>query len=448
MKKILLASATCLLVSAGAAGATDLPIKAPAYRAPVAVPLGWSGFYIGAHAGYGWGDFDRQTGPDAALPVAHPKPDGGFGGFQFGWNSMLTPNWLLGTEADFSFGSIKDNALDPSGNNVEGKINAFGTARTRLGYVFDNRSLLYVTGGVAWAHNRVNLSGPAGPETVGEYHVGWAVGGGWEYAFDPRWSMKIEYLYSDLGKWRERTSFTTNDGTRGDLTLSTVKIGFNYRLGEGAAPSVMPVKAAYAPVSIWNGSYIGAHAGYGWSDVDAADTIVAVDRGASLSPSGWLGGIQTGYNWQLSPNIVFGFESDNSFMSMKDSGQTSPDVVNARAKIEDFGTVRIRYGYLFDNTALLYATGGLAYARVKYAESGPGIDAFSTKYYNLGWTVGAGVEYAFAPRWSTKLEYLYADLGKTTDDFGAVGVMRTDVKVQTVKVGVNYKFQWSDLFGR
>jgi opacity protein-like surface antigen len=132
-------------------------------------------------------------------------------------------------------------------------------------------------------------------------------------------------------------------------------------------------------------------------------------------------------------------------MSLKDDGLTGPDAVNAHAEIKDLGTVRARLGYVAGNT-LVYATGGLAYARVKYSESGPGIDAFATDYYHLGWAAGAGIEYAFAPRWSVKLEYLYADLGKTESSFN-FGTMSTDLSAQMVRAGLNYQFRWSDLFG-
>jgi outer membrane immunogenic protein len=444
MKKILLGCAA-VIFSAGIANATDLPARAPnIYKATPA--SSWSGFYLGAHGGYGWGDFDWQNGNAIGLPVAPVRPAGGFGGLQLGWNGMLSPNWLLGTEADLSAGNLRDNALDSGGVSVTGKVDLFGNVRARLGYLLDNRSLLYVTGGMAWSHNRVDLVDGLDSEHITGYNVGWAYGGGWEYMLDPRWSFKVEYLYYDLGKWHEHTSIQGQE-SKGDLSFSTVKVGVNYRFGEGAgAPAAMPVKAARAPASIWNGSYVGIHAGYVRSDLDAADTVATPARNVSLNPSGGQVGFQTGYNWLFAPNSLLGFEADNTFLRNKDDGVTSNPAVSAHAKIDNLGTVRLRLGYL-DGNSLLYATGGLAYGRVRYGEQGAAIDAFSTKYYNLGWTVGAGWEYSFAPRWSAKIEYLYADLGDTSDTIAGVGTMKTDLKVQTVKAGLNYRFQWSDLLG-
>jgi outer membrane immunogenic protein len=447
VKAGILAAGVFILGPAVAFGADLKPREAP-YRAPE--PIGWVGFYAGVHGGYGFGDFDRQTGWSSSLPIANAEPGGGFGGFQLGWNGMLAPSWIIGTEADVSFGSLSDSVLDTDGNLVSSKVDAFGTVRTRLGYVFDNRSLLYITGGLAWARNKVSVVSGSDFERLDSYHVGWTIGGGFEYAFDPYWSAKIEYLYSDLDQWRAWTSIATNDGTRGDLTFSTIKAGLNYRFGPGIgtpSPSVMPVKAPVASAAVWQGSYVGAHAGYAWGEFDAVDINISapMNRSAGLSPSGWLGGFQAGYNWQFAPNALFGFEADNSFMSLKDDGLTGPDAVNAHAEIKDLGTVRARLGYVAGNT-LVYATGGLAYARVKYRESGPGIDAFATDYYHLGWAAGAGIEYAFAPRWSVKLEYLYADLGKTESSFN-FGTMSTDLSAQVVRAGLNYQFRWSDLFG-
>lgn len=447
MQKVL-GGAVFLIFGTGSVLAADLPMKAPARMYQPAPAYSWTGFYAGAHGGYGWGDFDWQNGNDAALPVAHTRPVGGFGGVQFGWNSMLSPNWLLGTEADFSFGSLRDSAVDPSGDAVTGKVDAFGSMRARLGYLFDNRSLLYITGGAAWAHNRVQLVNGGTSESSRQNYVGWAYGAGWEYMLDPRWSFKVEYLFYDLDKWHEHTSIAGLE-SKGDLSFSTVKVGVNYRFGDGVAtPSAMPVKAARAPDSIWNGSYVGIHGGYMWSDLDATDTVATPARNVSLKPAGGVIGLQTGYNWLFAPNSLLGFETDNSFLTIKDNGITTNPAVTARAKIDDLGTARLRLGYLNHNS-LLYATGGLAYARVRYNEEGAAIDAFSTKYYNLGWTAGAGWEYSFAPRWSVKVEYLYADLGDTTDSGSFLGgTLKTDLKVQTVRAGLNYQFQWSDLFGQ
>lgn len=221
-----------------------------------------------------------------------------------------------------------------------------------------------------------------------------------------------------------------------------------------------PVKApvAVVPVFSWTGFYLGANAGYGWGD---ASGNVAVDGGlysASYSPDGFFGGGQVGYNFQFENNVVLGVEADIEFGDLNDNfsyldAGTIDDVgfdVTTGVKVEYFGTVRGRLGYAIDNF-LPYVTGGFAWARTKFDSSllldepidgvsGLSSNASNTSY---GWVVGAGLEYAFTPNWTAKVEYLYADLGSDTYSatyLGEVYNTSVDLKIQTVKLGVNYKF--------
>jgi outer membrane immunogenic protein len=414
-------------------------MKAPVYKA--ADPFSWAGLYAGVHAGYGWGSADTLDATIAASPGARLDPRGWSGGIQLGYNSLIAPNWLLGSEVDFSAGDIRGNAIDTGGFPERVKVDDFGTARVRLGYVMD-RSLVYATGGVAWARSRFDQTGPFS-RTWDNDHVGWTIGGGLEYAFDPRWSVKLEYLYADLGSWRETLNFAGGGLSSVDLKLSTVKIGINYRFGDPATTPAapMPVKAVAAN-PVWSGSYIGAHVGYGRGDYHVADPFGIPAQTINLSPKGWLGGFQTGYNWQLAPAWLFGLETDDSFGRMKSSGFSSPSGNASTVRIGDFGTIRARLGYTLDR-AMLYATGGLAYAREQAFEATG--TPFTTKFYDIGWTVGGGIEYAFAPRWSAKVEYLYADLGRSRNSHGVGFDTTTDLTASTVKAGLNYKFDLADL---
>ncbi len=389
MKKLLLGSAAFLLLSAGVASATDMPIKAPIYKA---APFSWEGLYVGVHAGYGWGgDYklvDNNLGTTATL-----HPSGGLGGLQIGYNEYLAPNWVLGTEFDFSFADIKDNRIaNPGALPVTAKTDFLGTSRVRLGYAMD-RTLVYATGGMAWAHVKAKeVLGGLGFFAPDTYHVGWTLGGGVEYAFDPRWSVKVEYLYADFGSYRNDSAGLVSRTT--ELTLSTVKAGLNYRFG-GPAPSAsaLPVKAPVAAWS-WNGSYIGAYGGEAWGNFQVFDTS-AGGIAANFKPSGWFGGFESGYNWQFAPNWLFGVESDNSFMDLKKSGfTTGAVVVAANVKIDEFDTLRARLGYVMDRS-LVYGTGGFALAHVKYNDGFTGI----WNDYRAGWTLGAGWEYAIDAKW-------------------------------------------------
>ncbi|MCS0493808.1 outer membrane protein [Ancylobacter mangrovi] len=204
-------AAAALLVAAPAFAA-DLPQAYPT-KAPVVVAepaFTWTGFYLGANAGYAWG-----SGEGGASTLGL-DPDGFLGGGQIGVNYQFGNNVVLGAEADFQGSDIKDDAY-----GYESKMDYFGTVRARLGYAFDN-VLPYVTGGLAWGHNEVKNSnlGLSSDNTA----VGWTVGGGVEYGLTNNWTVKAEYLYMDLGE-----DYYDSIGVKSGLTANVVRAGINYK---------------------------------------------------------------------------------------------------------------------------------------------------------------------------------------------------------------------------
>jgi outer membrane immunogenic protein len=438
MKKIL-SGCAAVVFSAGFANATDLPVRAPnVYKATSA--YSWSGLYGGISGGYAWGE-NKIVEPNLAglPPTIKTKPNGGFGGLQLGYNNHFAPHWLIGGEIDISAGDIQGDAAfnAPPVLTMQDKFNFFGTARTRFGYVQD-RWLVYGTAGAIWLQDKYKLLAPGSVLQVDaqQYHVGWVFGGGVEYAVDNRWSWKLEYLYAPFSR-----SHDTGQGiTRSwDPSFSFVRAGLNYRFADGGAPaSYMPAKAA-APRSNWSGSYIGLHGGYGWARLEENQT--QLNGVALLKPDGWYGGFQGGYNWLFAPQYLLGFEIDTSFGSLKgDQPFASAPGVPTSGKIDNLGTARLRLGYLVTPDTLLYATGGAAYAREKLSvASAVAFETMNTKVDHLGWTIGGGVEYKFAPEWSLKAEYLYADLGTFKDNTPSLALTRTgDLTLNTVRVGINY----------
>ncbi|HEY9214722.1 MAG TPA: outer membrane protein [Ancylobacter sp.] len=181
-----------------------------------------------------------------------------------------------------------------------------------------------------------------------------------------------------------------------------------------AADLSYPAPAAYAvaPVFTWTGFYLGANAGYGWGEADHSSDI-----------DGFLGGIQAGYNYQLSGPFVIGVEADLQYSNIESGAFT----------LDYFGTVRARAGFAVDQF-LLFGTGGFAYGRGTFELAG-----LSNDQTNVGWTIGAGAEYAIDPNWSVKAEYLYLDLGSETYTTinGAYDVGLTS---NILRAGVNYRF--------
>jgi outer membrane immunogenic protein len=153
-------------------------------------------------------------------------------------------------------------------------------------------------------------------------------------------------------------------------------------------------------------------------------------------------GFYVGADWQMA-HWVFGLEGDYSWSNISGSSQSCGPITALHAcgtNLDSFGTFRGRIGYAAGQTGnvLLYATGGLAVGDVH------GWDALtpaSGSSFEAGWTVGAGVEFAFAPQWTAKFEYLYADLGKK-QLFNIVPTVPETVSFTTniLRAGINYKF--------
>lgn len=212
MKKFLLSGVALAVLVATPAFAADMATRGPVYKAPAAAPLfNWTGFYIGGHAGYGWGDASGAASSDTS---------GWFGGGQLGVNYQFAPNWVWGVEADISGADISDSVA-----GAAFKTDMLGTARLRLGYTVD-RFMVYGTGGLAWAHSKDTVLGISDKNT----NVGWALGAGIEYAFAPNWTAKLEYIHADYGNDNYNTTIPSS---RIDLSTDTVKLGVNYLFNSG-----------------------------------------------------------------------------------------------------------------------------------------------------------------------------------------------------------------------
>ena len=213
MQKLFLAGVALFFSVPGFAA--DLPV-APA-PAPVAYPS-WTGFYIGAHVGAAWQNFSSGSinDPNAFLAsgtLAGNSALGAVGGFQAGYNWQFAPAWVVGVEGDFSWTSLTDQrggpAANPAGvvaNNASVILNAntqwLASARAKLGFTgWFNNTMLYVTGGGAWADIEysatfvttppLNSASPSQTTTKS----GWVIGGGAEWMATPNILLRAEYLY-------------------------------------------------------------------------------------------------------------------------------------------------------------------------------------------------------------------------------------------------------------
>jgi outer membrane immunogenic protein len=196
-------------------------------------------------------------------------------------------------------------------------------------------------------------------------------------------------------------------------------------------PSKAPAYSAPSYFS-WTGFYLGLNGGYGFGK--SALTDAAGTSTGDYNLKGALAGATLGYNYQTG-SWVWGLEGDIDASWIKGS-TTVACGGTCETSNSWLGTARGRIGYAWDRW-MPYLTGGAAFGSVKITDAfGSGT---STK---IGWTAGLGVEYAFWSNWSTKIEYLYADLGKTTctvPSCGFVDVSGT-FKANIVRLGVNYRF--------
>ena len=241
MKKLLLGSVALVALGLGAPGALAADRAVPAYAPPPPpVPVyTWTGCYAGANAGFSTGRSQQTTlgntlltggGLGVPAPALAPVPAGssiagdlnlsGFiGGFQGGCNYQFG-QWVVGAEVDGM-------ATNKEGQNFETGLVPFAvagranwisqtqerwlvTARGKLGWAVWDKSMVYVTGGGAWA--KIDTSEFLIGAQTGTGHQesntrsGWTVGGGWEYALGYGWSIKGEYLYVKFDDYQTFTS--------------------------------------------------------------------------------------------------------------------------------------------------------------------------------------------------------------------------------------------------
>ncbi|MDX7950079.1 outer membrane beta-barrel protein [Lichenihabitans sp. Uapishka_5] len=261
MFKRIVLSTTALVATVAAASAADLPMRsappAPYYAAPV---YSWTGFYVGANLG---GAFDNKSGAlspngfSAPLATSSSDSDSGFiGGGQAGYN-WQNGTFVYGVETDIDYinlgGSGSTSTSSTNFNSAtlttrrEDGDGFLGTLRGRLGYAGFDRTLLYVTGGLAYGDFGSRYTGATFTNAQGlttatygvsgndDVRVGWTIGAGLEYAITPNISVKGEYLYADLGR-KNYTLIGTSAGTQGtsfnahsDGSTSIARVGLNYK---------------------------------------------------------------------------------------------------------------------------------------------------------------------------------------------------------------------------
>ena len=205
----------------------------------------------------------------------------------------------------------------------------------------------------------------------------------------------------------------------------------------------------YVPVLPWQGLYIGGNIGGSWASLQPASNVLLLGGGGSIpvgtvDSSGFLGGVQLGYN-VLAGNFVYGIEFDFGGMDASGSGSFTDPTTHGRFLYVNggggfYGDITGRAGFALGNS-LIYAKGGFAYftGNVHVADAYDGIAQDSGTF--TGWTIGGGVEYLIAPRWTVKAEYQYFDFDNNNFSCctaAAGGRIENSLTSNTVKIGFNY----------
>lgn len=214
-------------------------------------------------------------------------------------------------------------------------------------------------------------------------------------------------------------------------------------LGHGPPPAPVPPPP---PVFSWTGFYIGAEVGGAWArNTDSELYLNGVPNGdtAGSNPSGVIGGGLVGFNYQLG-SVVFGLEGDAEGSDLKATGiytLAAPDSVTSNTDFQ--GSIRGRLGVAVDRW-LVYGTGGVAFAHTQYDYNCVGCFPQTSESFDntrTGWTLGAGIEYAFTNNWIGRVEYRYADFGHQTDNVTMWNLQeRQRLTENIVQVGLLYKF--------
>jgi len=207
-------------------------------------------------------------------------------------------------------------------------------------------------------------------------------------------------------------------------------------------------KASAAEIYDWSGAYIGAHAGYGWAKPEWDLSNFGPIEGPleDMKDKSFLGGVHVGYSFQQM-NWVLGIEASISAGKFKSAADACEFMCAVGTKVAWTGDIAGRVGYAVDRS-LIYVRGGAALADVKSFYTFGGLNPFnqtlsSDKRIRVGWTLGAGFEYALSRHVSASLDYRYANFG--TDDSDLHGRFTIDhfdrsLSMQTVMVGLNYRF--------
>jgi outer membrane immunogenic protein len=199
-------------------------------------------------------------------------------------------------------------------------------------------------------------------------------------------------------------------------------------------PDAPVVVAPATPVYNWTGFFAGGQIGY----IGAGNNFQLDGNVLSPDASGFDGGIYGGYNWQGAGQTVFGFDAEYNWADADGSDNLVPgggaESSTFTTSVDSTAALRGRVGYAMDRS-LIYATAGIAWIDYSISESVSGDVVGTGDYSENGWTLGGGIEQAFANGWSGRIDYRYSDFGTIDED-----AAQWDLTTSEIRVGFAKKF--------
>ena len=385
---------------ASVACAADMPVKAPV--APVVAAPSWTGFYVGIHVGYAFANDNYILDPALAgfVGISSTNMFGSRGfssGVLGGYNLLVSPRWLAGVEADWSWQDIAtqfSSSLPGLDASMVAKQKWAASLRGRVGYLVTPETLVYGTAGWAWSKidETVNFFGTE-IDSSGNVN-GPQVGAGMETMVAVNWRARLEYLHTFYSAASVDPTVTGVSGIKPSVGLARLAAIYQFG-GAQNVTSPWPERAATTPT--WTGIYVGASIGGAVGYGNLSITGVAAVNGVGLAgpmPSAFVG-----YNYQFAPRWLIGAEAE-----------IAPSICSTDLKLGWIGAVRGRFGYLAAPDTLLYGSAGWIGTAVDDISSN-GVLLIPGQHIN-GVQIGGGIESAFNNQWSVRLDYQYAIMQK------------------------------------
>jgi outer membrane immunogenic protein len=386
----------------------------------------WAGIYAGSFVGAGFGTVKLRGLTSRTLSIS-----GATGGALIGYN-WETGRLVYGIEGDIGLNLIRGD--DPGGFGLPPTRDDTlysSRVRGRLGYDFGS-FLPFIAGGVAMGELYVG-SRPLTDFGQVRREVGPTVGAGVDWKFSAPILgpvvLRAEYLYETY------PSATYNVGTPALPSLVRAKFGTSMvrvaLISEGLdalSPNRPP-----GPVAVdWSGAYGGFLGGYGWS---RARTVSPGFAPSNLPASGPIGGLYIGRNFAFGPWIV-GIEGATALRDVTGTGAVpGAPIVKFRGNIE--ADTELRLGYAWGRFLPFFAAGAMFNRSVQRDVI---TGSFLGRVPDDAWTVGGGLDYRLADRWSLRGEYLYASSFKKQGIILNGCFCQQTIRTQVVRFGVAYHF--------